>query len=143
MELLTTRSSLTPRTGTRGRQRYRPINRDKARPERRDLLFITCAAIPLDATTRKASIGSLPPGEIVTRCVAGSYGWGLKASIPLSSLGKRPTILGELRVERDLRTAGVDEESDLVTAIDAYTDQGQRIGLEEFHARELTIALHP
>ena len=92
MELLTTRSSLTPCTGTRGRQRGRPMSRVKARPERRDLLFITCAAIPLDATTRKASIGSLPPGEIVTRCVAGSHGWGLKASIPLSSLGKRPTI---------------------------------------------------
>ena len=56
---------------------------------------------------------------------------------------RQAKLLGELRVERDLRTAGVDEEGDLVTAIDAYTDQGQRIGLEEFHARELTIALHP
>ena len=37
-------------------------------------------------------------------------------------------LLGELRVERDLRTAGVDEESDLVAAVYAHVDHRQRIG---------------
>ena len=49
---------------------------------------------------------------------------------------------GEVRVERDLRTPGIDEEGDLVAAVNAHADQRQRIGLQELQARSFPGALH-
>ena len=51
-----------------------------------------------------------------------------KRALHLAEL-RKAKLLGELRVERDLRAAGVDEEGDLVAAVYAHADQGQRIGL--------------
>ena|SRR6185312_6338156 len=54
----------------------------------------TSAAIPLDAATRKTSVGSVVPGEIVNRQPEpGSYRERSADSIPLSSLAERAAIL--------------------------------------------------
>jgi len=37
-------------------------------------------------------------------------------------------LLGEIRVERDLRTPGIDKEGDFVAAVYAHVDHRQRIG---------------
>ena len=37
-------------------------------------------------------------------------------------------LLGKLRVERDLRTPGINEEGDFVAAVYAHVDNRQRIG---------------
>ena len=39
------------------------------------------------------------------------------------------------RVERNFRATGIDEEGDLVTAVDPHADHRQRLGLHEFGAR--------
>ena len=51
-----------------------------------------------------------------------------KRALHLAEL-RKAKLLGELRVERDLRTPGVDEEGDLVAAVYAHADHRQRIGL--------------
>src|SRR5437870_3696625 len=50
-------------------------------------------------------------------------------------------LLGEFGVERDLRTAGIDEKCDFGAAIYAYVDNWQRIGLHELHTRTFAVAL--
>lgn len=49
---------------------------------------------------------------------------------------------GEIGVERDLRSPGIDEEGDRVAAIDAHAHHRQRIGLQERQTRTLSVALH-
>jgi hypothetical protein len=49
---------------------------------------------------------------------------------------------GEVCVEGDLRTPGVDEEGDLVAAVYAYADHRQRIGPDELQARTFPAAMH-
>src|SRR5207237_3402535 len=51
-------------------------------------------------------------------------------------------LLGELRIECHLRTPGIDEEGNLVAAVDAHLDHRQRIGLEEFDTRTCPVAMH-
>ena len=41
-------------------------------------------------------------------------------------------LLCEVGVEGDCRASGVDEKSDLRTAIDLHAEERQRVGLEEF-----------
>ena len=50
-------------------------------------------------------------------------------------------LLGKVRVERDLRTSGIDEERDLVAAIYAHVEYWQRIGPYKLHVRTFHVAL--
>ena len=50
-------------------------------------------------------------------------------------------LLGEIRVERDLRTPGIDEEGDFLAAVYAHVDHRQRIGLYELHTRACPVAM--
>src|SRR5262245_25761986 len=67
----------------------------------------------------------------------------------LLAAGKGPLHGSELRdaelarevaVERDFRTAGIDEEGDLLATVDAHADERQRIGFYELEARALPVA---
>ncbi len=51
-------------------------------------------------------------------------------------------LLGEVRVECNLRAPGVDEKSDLVAPVYADTDQRQRICPQELETHDLPVALH-
>ena len=50
-------------------------------------------------------------------------------------------LLGEVRVERDLRTPGIDEEGDFVAAVYAHANHRQRIGLYELQTRTRPVAM--
>jgi hypothetical protein len=41
-------------------------------------------------------------------------------------------LFGEVRVEGDYRTSGIDEKSDVRTAVYLHADEGQRVDLREF-----------
>ena len=64
-----------------------------------------------------------PPDCWTSACCAAG-----KGALHLAEL-RKAKLLGELRVERDLRAPGVDEEGGLLAAVYAHADQGQRIGL--------------
>ena len=49
-------------------------------------------------------------------------------------------LLREFGVERDLRTPGIDEESDFLATVYAHIDQRKRIGLYELHTRACPVA---
>ena len=49
-------------------------------------------------------------------------------------------LLGKIRVERDLRTAGIDEKGHFLTTIYAHIDQRKRIGLYELDTRTRPVA---
>jgi hypothetical protein len=51
-----------------------------------------------------------------------------------------PELFGEISVERDLRTPGIDEEGDFLTAVYAHIDHRQRIRFYELHACACFIA---
>ena len=46
-------------------------------------------------------------------------------------------LLGEFRIERDLRTPGIDEEGDFVAAVYAHGDHRQRLGFYELQTSTL------
>ena len=48
---------------------------------------------------------------------------------------------GEVRIERDLRTPGIDEEGDFVAAIYAHANHRQRIGFYELQSRTRPVAM--
>ena len=51
-------------------------------------------------------------------------------------------LAGEVRIERNLRASGVDEEGDLVAPVYAHADQRQRICPQELETHRLSVAAH-